>query len=68
MKVGDYVEFATYHYANSPTQTTWVTKHRRGIILKIRINGNRRLYTITDGKQSFEHLGGGQIRKILSPS
>jgi hypothetical protein len=63
MKVGDYVEFATYHPAYR-----WVTKHRRGIILKIRINGNRRLYTITDGKQSFEHLGGGQIRKILSPS
>jgi hypothetical protein len=63
MKVGDYVEFATYHPASRR-----FSEHRRGIILKIHVRGNRRAYCITDGKQTFEYLGERQIRNILSSS
>jgi hypothetical protein len=60
VKVGDYVSFTTYH----PSARTF-TQHRKGIIVATRQRGNgTTLYSISDGKQTFELVSRGQIHMV----
>ena len=62
MKVGDYVSFTTYH----PSARTF-TQYRKGIIVATCRRGNGApLYSISDGKQTFEFVSRGQIHMVWS--